>query len=123
MISAAEEVQRDAMEVDERQGMVEEYLDTLLPDNWDSMDIFARRNFLSEKDAPTSVRGTVRRKLVSNAEIWCECYGKSLSELKASDSYQIAALMVQIEGWNRSTKTRRLPIYGKQRLYVKGEAE
>ena len=35
MISAAEELQREAMEVDERQGMVEEYLDTLLPENWD----------------------------------------------------------------------------------------
>jgi hypothetical protein len=61
MISAAEEVQREAMEVDERQGMVEEYLDTLLPENWESMDTYARRNYLSEKDAPTSVKGTVRR--------------------------------------------------------------
>lgn len=82
MISAAEVVQRDAMEVDERQGMVEEYLDTLLPENWESMDTYARRNFLSEKDAPTSVRGTVRRDTVSNAEIWCECFGRSLSDLK-----------------------------------------
>ena len=117
MISAAEEVQRDAMEVDERQGMVEEYLDTLLPDNWDSMDIFARRNFLSEKDAPTSVRGTVRRKLVSNAEIWCECFGRNLSDLKPADSYAIAALMTQIDGWQRTTKVRKRSPYGKQRLY------
>ena len=117
MISAAEEVQREAMEVDERQGMVEEYLDTLLPDNWDSMDIFARRNFLSEKDAPTSVRGTVRRKLVSNAEIWCECFGRNLSDLKPADSYAIAALMTQIDGWQRTTKVRKRSPYGKQRLY------
>ena len=112
--------QTKAMEKDERQGMVEEYLNTLIPVNWDDMDLYQRRNFLSDK---IGAKGTVERKSVSNAEIWCECYGKSLSELKASDSYQIAALMVQIEGWNRSTKTRRLPIYGKQRLYVKGEAE
>lgn len=107
MISAAEVVQRDAMEVDERQGMVEEYLDTLLPENWESMDTYARRNFLSEKDAPTSVRGTVRRDTVSNAEIWCECFGRSLSDLKPADSYAIAALMTQLDGWQRTTKVRQ----------------
>lgn len=112
--------QTKAMEKDERQGMVEEYLDTLLPENWDEMDLYQRRNFLTDK---IGAKGTVERKNVSNAEIWCECYGKSLSELKASDSYAIAALMVQIDGWNRTNKTRRLPIYGKQRLYVKGESE
>lgn len=117
MISAAEVVQRDAMEVDERQGMVEEYLDTLLPENWESMDTYARRNFLSEKDAPTSVRGTVRRDTVSNAEIWCECFGRSLSDLKPADSYAIAALMTQLDGWQRTTKVRKRSPYGKQRLY------
>lgn len=119
MISAAEEVQRDAMEVDERQGMVEEYLETLLPENWDAMDIYARRNFLLEKDAPTSVKGTVRRETVSNAEIWCECFGRHHSDLKPSDSYAIAALMTQIDGWQRTDKVRKRPNYGKQRLYVR----
>ena len=110
--------QTRAMEKDERQGLVEEYLNTLLPDNWDGMDLYARRNFLTDKIGAV---GTVERKAVSNAEIWCECYGKNLSEMKASDSYAIASLMVQIDGWNRSNKTRRLPMYGKQRLYIKEE--
>ena len=34
------------MEVDERVGMVEEYLNTRLPDDWADMDLFQRRNFL-----------------------------------------------------------------------------
>ena len=110
--------QTRAMEKDERQGMVEEYLNTLLPENWDEMDLYQRRNFLTDKIGAV---GTVERKVVSNAEIWCECYGKNLAEMKASDSYAIASLMVQIEGWSRSAKTKRLPMYGKQRLYVKEE--
>ena len=40
--------QIDAMETDERQGIVEEYLNTLLPDNWNSMDLYERRNFLTD---------------------------------------------------------------------------
>ncbi|MEG0168130.1 MAG: virulence-associated E family protein, partial [Ruthenibacterium sp.] len=117
MIKEAEEVQREAMEVDERQGMVEEYLETLLPENWEEMDIYARKNYLSEIDAPTSARGTVQRILVSNAEIWCECFGHSLADLKPSDSYAIAALMTQIDGWERTSKVRKRSPYGKQRLY------
>ena len=106
-----------AMESDERQGMVEEYLNTLLPENWQSMDLYQRREFLSNPSAPTAVKGTVARTTVSNAEIWCECFGKSMSDLKASDSYAIAALMLQVPGWARSKASKKLPIYGKQRLY------
>ena len=117
MISAAEDAQRDAMEVDERQGMVEDYLETLLPENWESMDVADRRYYLSEKDAPTSVAGTVRRDTVTNAEIWCECFGRNLAEMKPADSYAIAALMTQIDGWQRTNRSARKRIYGKQRLY------
>lgn len=106
--------QIDAMETDERQGIVEEYLNTLLPDNWDSMDVYARRNFLTDS---TAARGTVLRQSVSNAEIWSECFCRNLSDLKPSDSYAIAALMTKVDGWERTDKIRKLAIYGRQRLY------
>lgn len=112
----AEKAQRSAMEADERQGMVERYLARLLPETWDSMDIHRRRDFLNGDI--TSPEGTVRRTSVSNAEIWCECFGKAMSDLKPSDSYAIAALMMQVEGWERTSRRMRLPIYGMQRVYV-----
>lgn len=118
ILAESEKAQRNAMEVDERVGMVEEYLNTLLPEGWDSMDVYARRSYLSGD--PTAVKGTVERTTVSNAEIWCECFGKNLSELKATDSYAIAALMTQIPGWKRGAAAKRLPLYGKQRIYEKG---
>lgn len=119
LIKQAEDAQRDAMEVDERQGMVEEYLETLLPENWIDMDPYARRNFMADTNAPTSPIGTVRRETVSNAEIWVECFGRSLSELKPSDSYALAALMTRVSGWQRTKVKKRIPIYGEQRLYAR----
>ena len=113
----AEEAQRDAMEVDERQGMVEEYLETLLPDNWDCMDTYSRRSYIADKNAPTSPIGKVRRETVSNAEIWSECFGRNLAELKPVDSYALAALMTRVSGWQRTKVKKRIPIYGEQRLY------
>ena len=37
--------------------------------------------------------------------------------MKPADSYAIAALMVQIDGWERTKERKRLPLYGMQRLY------
>lgn len=121
VLAEAEKMQQSAMEVDERVGMVEEYLNTMLPDDWDSMDLFQRRNYLNGSEFGSPVhKGCELRTEVSNAEIWCECFGKSLQELKPTDSYSIAALMSQIGGWERTTTIKRQPIYGRQRLYKFG---
>lgn len=121
MLEEAEKIQQSAMEVDERVGMVEEYLNRMLPDDWDSMDLFQRRNYLQGTEFGTPVhKGSELRTEVSNAEIWCECFGKSLQELKPTDSYSIAALMSLIPGWERTITIKRQPIYGRQRLYKFG---
>lgn len=119
ILEAAEEAQKGAMEADERVGMIEEYLNTPVPDNWGEMDLVSRKNYLSGCEFGKPERtGTVRTE-VSNAEIWCECFGRSLQELKPSDSYAIAAMMAQVEEWERTTAIRRQPLYGRQRVYRK----
>lgn len=117
VLGDAEAAQRSAMEVDERIGMVEEYLNVLLPEDWDDMDIYSRRDYLSNTNSPMVMKGTVQRSSVTNAEIWCECFGRSFQDLKPTDSYAIAALMTQIPGWERTSERVRLPLYGRQRLY------
>lgn len=121
-LEEAEEVQSEAMEIDVREGYVRNYLDFLLPENWEAMDLYARRAFLSEKDSGMTVKGTVRRTVVCNMEIWCECFGKDPAMISKNDSYAITAIMQKIEGWGKyqvtKTGTRYFPIYGKQRAYV-----
>lgn len=118
VLAAAEEAQKDAMESDDRSGLIEVYLNTKLPDDWADMDLFARRSFLSgnEFGVPDHTDGELRTE-VSNAEIWCECFGKNLQDMKPADSYTIAAMMSQIPGWERTTEIKKLPLYGRQRLY------
>ena len=122
VLEEAERAQQSAMEVDERSGMIEEYLETPLPEGWDGMDLHERRAYLdgNEFGIPSHDGGKVRDE-VSNAEIWCECFGRSLQELKPSDSYGIAAMMSQIPGWERTSLVRRQPIYGRQRIYFRRE--
>ena len=118
-MESAQEAQKSAMEMDERQGMVEQYLSMLLPERWEKMDLYERRSYISEKDSPTVEKGVKERKVVCNAEIWCECFGRSLSDMKPADSYAIAALMTQVHGWTRTKESMRFDIYGKQRIYKK----
>ncbi|NCC15723.1 MAG: hypothetical protein EOM28_05160 [Clostridia bacterium] len=114
--------QDDAMESDEREGLVRTYLDTLLPVDWDTMSAYERRNFLNGSEfGGESHVGTVERTLVCNMEIWCECFGKDAAAMRPADSYAIAGIMKKIGDWNKYTGnkngTSNFPIYGKQRCY------
>lgn len=109
--------QANAMEQDDREGLVSAYLTLLLPENWSGMDIYARQEYIRDPDSPTQPQGTVRRNSVSNLEIWCECFGKRKEDIKPSDSYAIAAIMLRIEGWHKTDERETQPVYGRQRLY------
>ena len=115
----AQEEQREAMEQDDREGLVREYLSMLLPERWDDMDVFERRGYVRDVNDPTRPVGVTQREDVSNMEIWCECFGKNKEDMKPSDSYAIAAIMKRLKGWEKSEGRRRIPIYGLQRLYVR----
>ncbi len=118
LLDIATDYQNEALEQDERVGIVEQYLNRLLPTNWHEMDLYKRRSFLNGDDFICE-KGTSQRTEVSNAEIWCECFGKSQSDLKSSDSYQLAAIMKQIGGWERTSSIKKQPIYGRQKIYKK----
>ena len=104
------------MESDEREGIVRLYLDTLLPESWPQMDLYARREFLRGED-PTMPKGTIKRETVSNMEIWCECLGMPKESLKNSESYAIRSMMSRIEGWERTDQLVKNKLYGQQRVY------
>ncbi|MBQ6943065.1 MAG: hypothetical protein IJN43_01930 [Ruminococcus sp.] len=117
--SYARSEQSAAMEQDDREGLVMRYLDTLLPENWDAMEVYERRNYLQNPDDDTQPLGTIRRETVSNIEIWCECFGKLKEDIKPSDSYAISAIMTRIGSWEKTGTKKRLPIYGLQRIYTR----
>ena len=117
----AKKEQAEAMERDDREGIVQEYLEMLLPENWIDMDIYQRRDYVRNDDDPLRPIGVTRRTEVSNLEIWCECFGKSKEDIKPLDSYQISAIMVRIGGWDRTNKFVRTKQYGKQRIYQRNK--
>lgn len=118
----AKEEQREAMESDEREGIVRDYLEKLLPANWAEMSLYERRNYLNGESefGRDPHEGTMRRQYVSNMEIWCECFEKDRANLSITESGKIKAILVKL-GWIRREKKVRIPLYGPQWIYVPGE--
>ena len=119
--------QQEAMEADDREGIVASYLDTLLPEDWDSLDLYQRRSFLGENEFGGEQRkGTVRRKKVCVMEIWCECFGKERQNLKRTDSYEIEGILMRIGCWEKLTTTKtgktHFTLYGPQKTFVRHNA-
>lgn len=120
----AYDAQKEALECDDRQGIISEYLEKLLPKDWDEMDLYERRSFLNEDDL-CSKKGIVKRDKVCIMEIWCECFYKERQDLKRTDSYEIESMLNRIGGWerlstNKSGKSRYV-LYGPQKTFIKRE--
>ena len=116
--------QAEAMEADEREGLVRDYLEKLLPWNWSTMDIYERRNFLNGSEfGGSTCMGTLRRERVCTMEIWCECFCKDGVNMKKIDAYELNGIMARIEGWKKYDENKqgnfKFPIYGNQRGYVR----
>ena len=122
MEKEAERMQREALEYDEREGSVIEYLETLLPEDFYEWDIEKRVDYFREDElAPERDDGILIRERVSCMEIFCECFGKPRSAWKKQDGYDIAAIMARIPGWERGGDTgrRRDKAYGLQRYFLR----
>lgn len=86
-------VQEKHSEIDDRQEAVEEYLDTLLPEHWDSMEDHEKRNYYNEAFNPI---GTVQRKHVTALEIWTECFGKQMADFDRYKGRSVRDMMAKL---------------------------
>lgn len=122
--NAAEQAKTEqtaALETDEREGLVREYLDMLLPEGWYDMDLYDRKSFFRSDD-PLQPVGLHRREFVSNMEIWCECFGNERGKFeRQSDSFKIKLIMQKIGGWSYTSAKRKIKGYGAQYVWIRRE--
>ncbi len=110
----AEEIQENHRETSGREGLIMDFLDMKLPENWESMSKQQRQMFYS---GALNIDDTklIRRSKVCAAEIWVECLGGDIKYMKKTDSSEINAILEKAPGWKRNKATRRYGIYGGQR--------
>lgn len=99
---------------DERRGVIESFLERMLPDDWDKKDLYDRRTWL---DDPLSNNGTWKRDFICMAEIWCECLQKDKTDMSRYNTREINDIMRSLPDWEFVPSTKNFPIYGKQKYY------
>jgi len=114
---AASEEQKDYTEFDSRQGLIEAYLNIPIPDNWDSMGLSLRQDYLSGAEHTGRARD-----VVALHEIWCECLGQDRAQLTRKASKELHDIMLMLPGWEYVNKLKTFSIYGRQRYYKRKQS-
>ncbi len=107
--------QKEHTEMDERTGLILEYLNTPVPEKWSEMEIYERRNFWLDENIRKT--GTILRSRISVPEIWCELFGNRIDELNRFASHGLHAILRTLPDWEYSGNPVGSSLYGRQRVY------
>ena len=115
--------QEKHLESNSKEGMIKEFLNMKLPTNWDTMDIYARRRYISENEFLDLQEDFVLRNKVCSVEIWVELFGGDMKNFTRGSSLEINEILRKIEGWEPLNegkgKLRFGKYYGTQRAFVR----
>lgn len=114
----AREVQETYEEENPRAGIVADYLEKLLPPDWDELDSYSRRAWLET----SADQGTVKRTTVCTFEIWVEAFGGNPDRIDRYGAKEIRDIMAGLPEWrHQGNKTKTCKPYGRQRYYERSE--
>lgn len=103
-------------------GLIEEYLEMLLPEDWETMDICDRREYIRNY-GDDDYCGSVQRERVCALEIWCEVMEGDRKNLQNAKAREIIDILQSIKGWSPYSKSvgkmRFGKMYGVQRAFVR----
>lgn len=122
MEKEAREMQDAFREVNDKQGLILEFLDTPVPMGFSGWSIEDRQNFFAES-ALVRQNGVETRDRVCVMEIWAECFGQQPNRLTKRDGNEIRDIMDALPGWGRYEGNKsgvlRFGAYGRQTGYVR----
>ncbi len=113
----ARKVQEEHTEMNGKQGIIENFLETLLPENWDSMDLDKRLLFWSGGFEDTE-KGTEVRQKVCAIEIWQELFRGDPKTFTQAQAREINGMLRRIPGW-KSQSSVNCGVYGRQRAFIR----
>ncbi|MEF9966870.1 virulence-associated E family protein [Anaerorhabdus sp.] len=99
-------------------GLIREYLERNLPDDWDDMKQDERLEFF--QGYSNHKEGTYKREKVCLMEIWLECFGGNKKDLTRIKQLELSGIMKQLKDWEYSSNPLRFKGgYGRQKGYTK----
>lgn len=122
-LEEAAKQQEEHSEESSKTGLILEYLDTFLPDNWYELDMYERRSFIGGGEFSDTVEATMLRTKVSVIEIWCELFNGDPKQLNPLQSREINDILRSLKEWERSSSVLSFgSSYGKQRAFIRKQS-
>ena len=104
-----------------KEGIVREFLERLVPEDWNRRALDERRMFWSGGLKADDLK-LVPRDRVCAVDVWCEAFGGDAKYFKRQDAQEINAIIEKTEGWKRAAKGLRFgTAYGMQKGFIRRE--
>ncbi|MCR4646266.1 MAG: virulence-associated E family protein [Oscillospiraceae bacterium] len=102
-----------------KEGIIRDFLEREIPDNWERLDLAARKRFWEGSLKPVDCTYK-KRDRVCAVEIWCEALGGDVRYFRRQDAAEINGILSHLEGWKRCKSNVRFgAIYGTQKGFVR----
>lgn len=116
----AKKQQEEHSEESAKAGLIQEYLDKLLPENWYNLNISEKRNYIQGSDFGDLDEGSMRRDKTCVMEIWVELFNGDPKQLSPMTAREINDILGGLEGWEKyNSKLRFGKTYGIQRAFIR----
>lgn len=111
-------VQKEHTESNGKQGLIEKFLETLLPEDWESRGLELRQLFWSGEFGGAE-EGVTQRQCVCALEIWTELFHGDAKQYTQGQAREINNMLRQIGGWEMNRMANCGELYGNQRGFVR----
>lgn len=116
----AQKQQEAHSEESAKAGLIEEYLNKPLPEDWYNLCMADRRNYIHGSEFGDIPEGNIRRTKTCVMEIWCELFNGDPKHLTPIQSREINDILKSLKDWSKNRAPLSFgKIYGKQRAYTR----
>lgn len=113
-IEAEAQAEQEAhREVSAKEGMIFDYLEKPVPEDWPKWDLNKRRMFLN--GLSQGEEKLVKRDRICALEIWCELFGGAAKDFRYADAAEINEIIRSMPEWSKTPNGIRFSYCGYQR--------
>ena len=113
----AKKEQEDHREISSKEGIILDFVERQVPEDWQKWSLDKRRLFLNG-----TVEGNVTlvpRNRICALEIWCEAFGGQPRDFRYSESSEINDILRAMPGWEKAPNGLRFGYCGYQRGFLR----
>lgn len=115
----AREVQAEHTEISDKTGLVQAFVDTEVPLNWDAMTLEERKTYWAEDFDGADKPETTLRTKVCAIEVWCELFNGDAKAYTRQQGRELNDILKTLPGWEQKQSVNFGAGYGRQRGFVR----